>query len=252
MVTIMKDPWVENASVSLTSQLTSVNMGRIFIVLIVLHFSPVSSKPQDSSVQTMTRVVKPGDSVTLSCSVKHKNQTMWYGQQSNKLPFIIISAKRHQSRHKDILNKFYQGSTSGFTTKFEDNSSISLTICNMTGSLLALYYCTSGVDGEIVFGSGHVLAYKNASVASKSDEEKLDESSGQCWVLTGILCSLSAAVAALLAFICTWIFHRKGNNELERREIDQRRNDNVQGGEEGMLYSVVHFSNGDRRSKEHT
>ncbi|XP_071241237.1 uncharacterized protein [Salvelinus alpinus] len=185
-------------------------MGRIFIVLIVLHFSPVSSKPQDSSVQTMTRVVKPGDSVTLSCSVKHKNQTMWYGQQSNKLPFIIISAKRHQSRHKDILNKFYQGSTSGFTTKFEDNSSISLTICNMTGSLLALYYCTSGVDGEIVFGSGHVLAYKNASVASKSDE---------------------------------------GNNELERRKIDQRRNDDVQGGEEGVLYSALHFSNGDRRGK---
>lgn len=132
-----------------------------------LPVSPVSSRPQDSSVQTMTRVVKHGDNVTLSCSVKHKNQTVWYGQQSNKLPFIIISAQRHQSRQKDVLNKFYRGSTSGFTTKFEDNSSISLTICNMTGSLL-LYLRSWG--GGTVFGSGHVLTYKNASVASKSDE----------------------------------------------------------------------------------
>ncbi|XP_045079218.1 uncharacterized protein LOC123491662 isoform X1 [Coregonus clupeaformis] len=217
----------------------------------------MSSSPQAFSVQTMTRVVRPGDKVTLSCSIQHQNQTVWYGQQSNKLPFIIIiSARKHHLRLKEVLNKFYKGNNYGFTTMFENNNSIILTICNMTGSLLALYYCTSGVGEETVFGLGHVLAYKNASVASKCDDEKLDESSMrlpessvQCWVLMGILCSLSAAVAALLAFICTWIFHRKGNNELERRKIDQGRNNDVQGGEEGVLYSALHFSNGDRRSK---
>ncbi|XP_045079219.1 uncharacterized protein LOC123491662 isoform X2 [Coregonus clupeaformis] len=171
----------------------------------------MSSSPQAFSVQTMTRVVRPGDKVTLSCSIQHQNQTVWYGQQSNKLPFIIIiSARKHHLRLKEVLNKFYKGNNYGFTTMFENNNSIILTICNMTGSLLALYYCTSGVGEETVFGLGHVLAYKNASVASKCDD---------------------------------------GNNELERRKIDQGRNNDVQGGEEGVLYSALHFSNGDRRSK---
>lgn len=121
--------------------------------------SPVFSSPQALSDQTVTRVVRPGDKVTLFCSVEHKNQTVWYGQQSNKLPFVIISAKQSIVSPKEVLNQFYKGFNNRFTTTVEYNHSVSLTIDNMTESFLALYYCTSGVGDKAVVGSGHITAF---------------------------------------------------------------------------------------------
>ncbi|XP_034143350.1 uncharacterized protein LOC117592940 isoform X1 [Esox lucius] len=227
------------------------------IVLIVLHLvSSVSS--------TMTRVVKPGETVCMSCNVPMKTSTTWYGQESNKTPFVIISAKQYDVNQKEVLNKFLHGNNNAFSTKLEDNGSISLTISNINESLLGFYFCTSGIDKELTVGSGYILEYEKGSVSPKrDDDEKLDgfstgppESSechagcsGQCWVLMAILCPLSAALVGLLAFILTWILHRKGNNESESIKTDQGHSNNVQGGAEGVLYSSLNFSKEDHRGK---
>ncbi|KAL0977848.1 hypothetical protein UPYG_G00162120 [Umbra pygmaea] len=210
------------------------------IFLIVIHFFSVSS--------TMTRVVRPGATVTLGCSVPHKNLTMWYGHHSNKPPFVIIKAKLNKLGHKASSPKFYHGSNNGFILTLEQNNSISLTISNMTESLLGFYYCASGIE-ETEVGSGYVLKYRKNCFPAKSDDrnENPPKFSRQWWILMAILCLLSAVIAALFALIFTWICHRKGNNELVRTDPDQEQSKNLQEGEDGVLYSSLRFSNGGRR-----
>ncbi|XP_034143463.1 uncharacterized protein LOC109616792 isoform X2 [Esox lucius] len=213
---------------------------------------------------TMTRVVKPGETVCMSCNVPMKTSTTWYGQECNKTPFVIISAK-YDVNQKEVLNKFLHGNNNAFSTKLEDNGSISLTISNINEYLLGFYYCTSGIDKDLTVGSGYILEYEKGSVSPKSDDddEKLDgcstgppessdgppECSGQCWVLMAIFCPLSAALVGLLAFILTWILHRKGNNESDRIKTAQGHSNDVQGMEQVVLYTSFCLSNGDHRGK---
>uniref|UniRef100_A0AAY5KRI3 Ig-like domain-containing protein n=1 Tax=Esox lucius TaxID=8010 RepID=A0AAY5KRI3_ESOLU len=187
-------------------------MWSVLSIRLYMCVSPLAS----SMSSTMTRVVKPGETVCMSCNVPKKHWTTWFGQESNKTPFVIILTK-YDVTEKEVLNKFLHGNNNGFTSMLENNGSISLTISNINEPLLGFYYCTSGTDKELtqmhsfVFG---VYTEKLDGFSSGPPESSECHAgcSGQCWVLMAILCPLSAALVGLLAFILTWILHRKGKS----------------------------------------
>uniref|UniRef100_A0A8B9M0D0 Ig-like domain-containing protein n=1 Tax=Astyanax mexicanus TaxID=7994 RepID=A0A8B9M0D0_ASTMX len=87
--------------------------------------------------------ISTGDTVDLSCDRNHRDKTMWFGQKTNRCPFIILSAEMNSERRERPSVKFYWSYNSRLTLTWNPrNNSSTLIIRNISESDEGFYFCT--------------------------------------------------------------------------------------------------------------
>ncbi|KAL4655626.1 hypothetical protein GN956_G5336 [Arapaima gigas] len=231
---------------------TLATVMRIFTALFVLHFS----KSEEVRVEaTVTKVVKIGETVILHCDAKHKENTVWFGQRCDEVPFIILSADKELNK-----NKYFKGYDSRFSTvKQRANDSFSLQIQNISLSDLGLFYCVANFGVAMLIGSRYKLIHAESLISSTSNPPDCVTTYpttpgpsacprlSQYWSLA--LCPVCAALAAVLScsYICWSNRHKSHTNSqmatfTPKKEDQDENEDRPQEEDQEVTYSTVFFS----------
>ncbi|XP_018615765.2 uncharacterized protein LOC108939114 [Scleropages formosus] len=207
------------------------------------------------------RAVKLGDNVTLHCSCIHSEETLWFGQQSDQTPFLIVSVKSWRNGSFAVKN-FFQSYIAEFN---KENNSISLNILNIRASDLGLFYCLTTSGSMKYIGHGHLLYRERSSSTttvvqpSPPSPPPPERTKEKCWVLLAAVCPVCVLVTAvpLTACLCWLCYRRNGETcspvkpEFRCRERGQqeRSKDRVQEEDDGLHYATLDIPAKGKRTK---
>ncbi|XP_066579618.1 uncharacterized protein LOC136771311 isoform X2 [Amia ocellicauda] len=167
-----------------------------------------SAVPGSVAAAAVERAVRPGDSVTLPCDVRHRLETLWFLQRSETL-----SLGKSASMISGPSGLTITGGLNPRLSAVWDPSShsISLRIDNITEPDLALYYCADKEGATTRIGSGTRLVYEgNSNASSPTPRTNMTPSPAapspappRC-LLPLWVTPVSAVLSALLASSCVY------------------------------------------------
>ncbi|KAM9497191.1 uncharacterized protein Hap1MRO34_003358 [Clarias gariepinus] len=159
------------------------------LVLLFSTFSGLSSSP------AVTRTVRPGENITLPCSIFLSTEMVWYRQINDELTLIISVIRGHL---KTYMQTNYNKDSEHFILLVQNNASPSLTIVNIRQSDIGQYYCGARQDGSFNFSRAVQLHL--------ADTVKYIPGDVQCWTpLISVCCGL-----ALMLMLCLGVVYKRG------------------------------------------
>ncbi|XP_035284160.1 uncharacterized protein LOC118232976 isoform X1 [Anguilla anguilla] len=177
-------------------------------------------------------LVRPGQNVTLPCSIRFKHKIVWLSQSSEEMIALTTIIKGNVGNR--TMTVYHSDDNGHFETQ-EDNhrKSFSLKITGVTESDLGLYYCVALDSDEVRFGKGIRLIFPGSGKHSLS-----------CWTL---LVFLPPAVAVATALCVCGLFHRRVrspatcSNRVSNNDIIK---------EENLHYASLHLPNKPKKSRQ--
>ncbi|KAF5893096.1 uncharacterized protein DAT39_017198, partial [Clarias magur] len=147
-----------------------------------------------SSSPAVTHTVRPGQNVTLVCSIPPSFEMVWYRQINDELTMIM--SVTIGSLHMDLATN--DNRDSKHFIPFIQNKSLSLTIVDVRQSDIGLYYCGARQNKRFNF--------TRAVKLHSADTVKYSPGSEQCWTpLISVCCA-----SALMLTLCLGVIYRRG------------------------------------------